>query len=103
MGFYIETGTTHCKAKILEQRYQAKLIPQPASFSDVPKDKALVCVVDNTMFEAAGYCFDEAEFKVFTEPKDTRPKEWLLMDLDTAQSLSRFKNSYEYRRMNNLI
>lgn len=36
----------------------------------------MVCVVDNGIFEAAGYAYDEREFNVFTYP-DGRPKIFL--------------------------
>lgn len=36
----------------------------------------LVCVIDNGMFEAAGYAYDENEMRVFKSP-DGRSKQWL--------------------------
>lgn len=50
-------------------------IPQPKEF--VPN---LVCVVDNLMFGAAAYCYNEGEFRVFTDPSDARPKKWFIWD-----------------------
>jgi hypothetical protein len=89
MGFYIETGTNLGKAEILQTHLGAQIIHQPASFSEVPEDKALICVVNNHgMFEAAGYCFDEREFDCFTDPTDIRPKTWLLMDKAKAEKES---------------
>lgn len=49
----------------------AKEIPQPAEWRP-----NLVCVVDNGVFEAAGYAFDQREFEVFSAPDD-RKKIWL--------------------------
>jgi len=42
----------------------------------LPKDKdlALVVLVDNMAFTAAGIVFSQAELKAFTLPNDTRPK-----------------------------
>ena len=38
----------------------------------------LVCVVENGMFDAAGYCYSEEEFKEFSNPTDLRPKRWIV-------------------------
>lgn len=38
----------------------------------------LVCVVDNRLFEAAGYCFSKEEFEAFKYP-DGRSKQWLIV------------------------
>jgi len=63
------------------------IIPCPTSFDKVPEKMALICVVNNGPFEAAGYCFDEREFECFTHP-DPRPRTWLLMDLEKARKIS---------------
>jgi len=88
MGFYIE-GPLKCKAQYIVSEYDGKIIPQPYSFSEIPEDKAIICVVDNGPFEAAGFCHSEREFECFTNP-DPRPKRWLIMDLKLAQKLSGF-------------
>ncbi len=49
----------------------AKEIPEPTQWRP-----NLVCVVDNGVFEAAGYAFDEREMKHFLTP-DARHKTWL--------------------------
>lgn len=77
MGFYINTTSTgsslgYDKARALVAD-GFKSITQPESFSEVPDDKGLVCVVDNGMFQAAGYAYDEREFQAFTGIDD-RPK-----------------------------
>lgn len=50
----------------------AKVIPQPTEF-----EEDIVCVVENGMFDAAGYMFNVNELKAFTYPGDYRPKTWL--------------------------
>ena len=99
MGYYVQTGTTHNKANEIALQYGGVIIPEPTDFSQVPKDKALICVVDNNIFEAAGYCYSPEEFEVFSDPEDFRPKQWLLMDLDKAQELTKFKESWDYKHM----
>lgn len=37
----------------------------------------MVCVVDNGLFGAAGYCHDEHEYNQWKHPDDDRPKTWL--------------------------
>lgn len=49
----------------------AKEIPQPTTWRP-----NIVCVVDNGIFEAAGYAFNEQELKIFLTP-DGRKKTWL--------------------------
>jgi hypothetical protein len=53
----------------------AQVIPQPKEF--IPN---LVCIIDNGFFGAAGYCYNEGEFKAFTDPTDPRPKKWFIWD-----------------------
>ena len=76
MGFYINetehgfVGTTFDqKCRSLENS-NALAIPEPTEFQE-----GLVCVVDNGMFAAAGYAYNESEMKVFKEP-DGRRKRW---------------------------
>ena len=47
----------------------------------------VVCVVENGMFDAAGFAFCKEELEVFAAP-DARPKTWLSMDLERAIELS---------------
>jgi hypothetical protein len=53
----------------------AKEVPQPTKW--VPN---LVCVVDNGIFAAAGYCDSPSEYTAFTYAGDTRPKRWFIWD-----------------------
>jgi hypothetical protein len=87
MGFYIQ-GPATSKAPFIVSEYDGKIIPQPERFEDVPADKALICVVDNVLFDAAGYCFSAREFEAFTRSDDVRPKKWLIMDKAKAEKLS---------------
>ena len=88
MGYYIE-GPAKGKAPCIKSEYDGEFISCPSSFDEVPEDKALICVVDNGFFEAAGYCFSQGEFDAFTF-SDPRPKQWMLMDKLKAQELSGF-------------
>ena len=98
MGYYIEVPTHHDKAEMIESMYEGMIIPQPTSFDKVPKEMALICVVDNVLFEAAGFCYDEREFQDFTDPKDGRSRKFLLMSWDLASELSGHKKVMEGRK-----
>ncbi len=91
MGYYIETSENFNKGEELIKLYGAKPISQPKNFKDIPEKQALIVVVNNGIFEAAGYVFDESEFQAFTQVDDLRPKRFLLMDLEKAQELCGFK------------
>jgi len=90
MGYYIQTYCNVGKADELVKRHVAIRIATPKSFRDISVDKALICVVENGFFDAAGYCYDESEFNAFVEP-DGRRKHWLLMDKDFAEKLSGYQ------------
>lgn len=90
MGFYIE-GPAKSKDQFIKDNYSAKITSCPKSFEEVPSDKALICVVDNGFFEVAGFCYNQNEFIAFCSPSDSRPKTWLLMDLEKAKELTGFK------------
>jgi hypothetical protein len=59
---------------ILEAGIGAKEIKRPSEWQP-----DLVCVVENGVFDAAAYAFDEEEFLVFADPHDTRRKRWLIV------------------------
>lgn len=83
MGYHIE-GPAIGKGQYIVNQFKAVRIPQPASFDEVPDDKALICVVENSVFDAAAVAYDVNEFKAFTLPTDHRPKQFFLMDKETA-------------------
>jgi hypothetical protein len=91
MGYYIETpGQLKGKASRIAFEHDGQLVKEPAKFSDVPEDKALIVVVDNGPFEAAALAYDEREFLDFTDPDDDRPKRYVLLDKPTAYRLARY-------------
>lgn len=87
MGYYVQ-GPTFGKGQYIVNRYSAENVSKPASFEAIPAGKGLVIVVDNGLFEAAGFAYDSAEFRHFTDPSDPRPKTYFLMDLATVKQLS---------------
>jgi len=92
MGYYVETpGHVHGKAFIIVKENNGKIIPAPYSYDGIPADKGLIVVVDNGMFEAAGFCYNEEEFKVFTDPRDYRHKQYVLINREDAEILSGYR------------
>ena len=91
MGYYIEVGVPERfkKANQLVRLYKGEIIPRPKSFSDIPDGKALICVISNGSFEAAGFCFSNQEFSEFGV-NDGRPRQWVLLDLNLTKKLTNF-------------
>jgi hypothetical protein len=90
MGWYIQ-GPNLGKALHIVEAYGGEIIEPPKEFSEVPEDKALICVVSNGPFDAAAYCYNEDEFLAFSDVYDHRVKCWLTMDKKKAEELSGFK------------
>lgn len=90
MGYYIETLMNAGKADQIIATHGAARLPDAPKWADIPDDKAVVCIVDNGPFEAAGLCYSESELKEFSDPNDTRPHTWLVMDKVTAYKLAGF-------------
>ena len=84
MGYYIETPENFNKANQLVALYNANLIDEPG---ELHPTKAIICVVQNPFFDAAGYCYSEKELSVFRH-NDGRPRSWLLMDKDLVHKLT---------------
>ncbi len=94
MGYYIE-GPSKGKAKWLMDTYDAEeIVAAPGVIltrNSVPPGKAIVCVVDNGLFEAAAYGYNNQELADFQAPWDLRPKRFIVMDEKKVQELTRFK------------
>jgi hypothetical protein len=90
MGYYINTGHNIGKAEwLITNEGALELSFVPSSLSELPPEKeGLICVVNNGMFEAAGFIYNDRELKDFTDPTDYRDKRWLVIPLDRAKELS---------------
>lgn len=75
MGYYINNsnGSSY-------QNKRNALIEINAIEIDTPTEwqENLCCVVDNGIFAAVGFAYDEEEMKVFLEP-DGRKKSWFIV------------------------
>lgn len=89
MGYYLQTPSNLGKAQHLIDNEGASICGQTAAGNAVDHPTlAPLVVVNNGMFEAVGLIFSKREFEAFTEPSDTRPKEFLLMDRERAEVLA---------------
>ena len=87
MGEYLETGSVNNKLDDLVQKHGAVPISQPLRF-DTRSDMALVVVLDNVMFQAAAWVYDQREFDDFAALNDGRKKSWLLMNQNKVHELT---------------
>lgn len=92
MGYYIQ-GPALGKTEFIISEYGAREVIQEEAREVVynSTDEGVVCIIDNTVFEAAGFCYDPAEFAAFAEDASGRPKRWLVMDRKKAAELSGYK------------
>lgn len=87
MGYYIEVPHNKGKAQQLVELYGAEILSKAPEFWVKGPKQAIICVVDNGPFEAAGFCFSRRELEDFKVP-DGRPRTWLLMDRKKACELT---------------
>lgn len=93
MGYYIETPLSKNKVTQLQKLYKAEIVTVP-NWSEIPEGKALICVIQNGLFDAAAYCYDQMEFDEFRV--DCRIKDWLLMDKELVEKLTGFNLRRKY-------
>jgi len=87
MGYYIDINS---QGQLLPHKGKAlALINDGGEKIKEPRyQENLICIIDNGAFEAAAYCYCEAEFRYFLEP-DGRSKEWITHP--KAKELSNYK------------
>ncbi len=91
MGFYIQVPHNKNKAEQIRDLYGGEIISTiPLDYNELPEGKALIVIVDMGPFEAAGFCYSQAELTAFTDILDTRPKKFVLLDRKKAEELSGF-------------
>jgi hypothetical protein len=93
MGYYIETPMIKGKADYLKERYKAEEIEEIGSLNEISKeDMALVCVLENGMWDAVAYIYDDNELKrALPTSRDNRKRTWLLMDKTLVENLSNYR------------
>lgn len=93
MGYYIQTANQlRGKSLYIRNNYGGEIISTPpSSFESIPEGKALIVVIDNGMFEAAGLVYSPEEFNTFVTGRDYRPRQYVLMDKFKAHELAGYK------------
>ena len=91
MGQYLQVERNTEKAAQLIKYHGAEIVhgdPLEA-FDNLPADRGLVCVVENGLFDAAGWAFSRQEAEAFVRPDMGRQRRrtWLTMNLDTIKAL----------------
>lgn len=99
MGYYIPCKRPTGKVmEILEHWPDSVQIHKPESFDQIPKNKALIIVIHNTWFETAVFVFDKLLYELFAKNlNDERKKEYVLMDRETAELVSGYKEAMTRR------
>ena len=90
MGYYIEVPNNKGKAQQIIKLHGGRIIPAPVPLDTLSDNEAIICVVDNGPFEAAGFAYSEKELDEFSRP-DGRPRTWVIMDRAKACELTGFK------------
>jgi predicted S18 family serine protease len=83
VGYYLEVSEDKNKSDQLKRLYGAKEIEPVKSLNEVPEGKALVVVVENEHFDAAGYIYNKNELEAASYDsygKVQRKRTWLLID-----------------------
>ncbi len=94
MGYYIEVPEKKEKAQQLVKLYGARILDKKPSFNEVAPNEAIICVLDNGPWEAAGFAYDARELTVFATPDRLgyqRPRTWVIMNRATACRLTGYK------------
>lgn len=90
MGYYIEVPKNKGKAQQIVELYGGRIALNPPQFEDITPDDAIICVVDNGPFEAAGFAYNQEELHVFSIP-DGRPRTWVIMNRKKACELTGYE------------
>lgn len=93
MGYYIEVPNKKGKAQQIVELYGGRILSDTPTFEDAKPDEAIICVLDNGLWEAAGFAYDKAELEAFTRPDmycKQRPRTWLIMERKKAIKLTGF-------------
>ncbi len=57
MGYYIELKSAFNKAQQIVEQLGGLIVDKPDSFDQIPEGEALICVVNNSFFEAAAFIY----------------------------------------------
>ncbi|MCK9462605.1 MAG: hypothetical protein M0R80_23550 [Proteobacteria bacterium] len=84
MGYYVNPPNRSKEAFLAEKGIPA-INPK---WEDVPEGFLPVCLVDNGPFTAAGICYCEAELQCFSDPTDTRRRDFFMCTIEDLLRVS---------------
>lgn len=91
MGYYIQTEGHRDKAAAVVREYNGQHVSKSeAEVAMSDPTKGVIVVLHNPLFEAAGFAYDMDEFKAFTESRDLRRKEFVVIARADAEAASGF-------------
>jgi len=88
MGFYIEVTKNRGKAQQIVKLYGGRIVHYAPTFDDITQNDAIICVVDNGLFEAACFCHSQDELRRIWSGITGRPVTWVIMDRTKACELT---------------
>ena len=65
-------------------------------FSEFPKGYLPVVLIDNGLFYALGVAYDEKEFEIFTDKRDTRPRSVWAVEIELLKKVSPLEGYLKY-------
>jgi hypothetical protein len=80
MGKYVNQTSKRVLGTSFREKCNGLLEDGAIEVNPTEFQENLVCVVDNLWFAAAGYVYDENEFKSFNYASDDRPKQWFIWE-----------------------
>ncbi len=94
MGYYIQVPKNKGKAQQIVELYGGRIAFSPPSFEDITPEEAIICVVDNGPYEAAGFAYNQDKLYAFSH-MDGRRKEWVIMNRQKACELTGYEEGGE--------
>lgn len=80
MGKYVNQTSKGHLGSSFEEKCQGLIEDGAVRVNPTQFQENLVCVVDNFLFAAAGYAYNEREFREFNVKGDDRPKQWFVYE-----------------------
>jgi hypothetical protein len=94
MGCYVNLPNNGNKKNWLEAAGE-KFAPDVNSWKERPNGTLPVVLLDNGIFTAAGVAFSDAEWLVFSDPSDDRPRWYYYVDVDKLRNYSPIDDYYK--------
>ena len=86
MGAYVNPNG--CSKEIWLSKNATYLGKTAPKWKDVKPNHFPICLVNNGCFTAGAIAFSERELCEFSNPSDTRPKQWYICDIDQLHLVS---------------